>query len=274
MCYANFARLLKSSRREPGKVLQMRPLILFLLPAALVWSDALASEVDEGAFRYELGSYLHNHPLRFPADLMDRHTEGHATVTFSIDRDGKLLDAKMASGSGSTKADQDILDWITHLQPFPKVPADLSAPVKYSEEIVLVPPNLVSDLKIKWAVHPGASATEAAFRNQVADHLQHIPRTYTSEMKASHDKRRTVVALSIDRSGKLLNVELIKAFGSQTIDQETLAWLAAAQPYPPIPPDLEAPLELNAEFEFGPPREGIWNDDKVERAVNNVCKGC
>jgi outer membrane biosynthesis protein TonB len=102
-----------------------------------------------------------------------------------------------------------------------------------------------------------AAPREAVFRDLVASHLQHHPRTYTDEMKAWHNKRHTIVALTIDRSGKLVNLELVKAFGSQAADQETLAWLAAAQPYPSIPADLTAPLQLRADLEFGPPGKRI-----------------
>lgn len=255
----------------------MRSFLVCLLATAFLLSSARADEADERAFRYVIASYLQTHPLQFPADLLNLPTEGYAKVTFSIDRDGKLVDAKISSGSGSSKADQDILDWLTGLQPFPRIPAEVSAPAKFSEEIMLVPTKLKSDVKIKWLISAGARAKEAtkeaAFRDQVASHLQHLPRTYTAEMKARH----TIVALSLDLSGKLLNAELIKASGSPAIDEETLAWLKAAQPFPQIPTDLTAPLKLTADIEFGQPRksvEGIWDDGKIKRAINNVCKGC
>jgi TonB family protein len=94
-------------------------------------SNARAGEVEEKAFHYAIASYLQTHPLRYPADLLDLQTEGHVKVAFAVDRDGKLVDARITAGSGSTKADQDILDWLTHLQPFPKAPAEVSAPANF-----------------------------------------------------------------------------------------------------------------------------------------------
>src|SRR5262249_21865233 len=101
----------------------MRSFVLCLLAAILMWTDALASEADEKVFRYVIACFLRGHPPPALADLMDRRTEVRVTVTFSIDRDGRVLEAKMATGSESAKADQDILDWIMRMQPFPKVPA-------------------------------------------------------------------------------------------------------------------------------------------------------
>jgi outer membrane biosynthesis protein TonB len=121
-----------------------------------------------------------------------------------------------------------------------------------------------------------APATEVAFRDQVASHLHHHPLAYAEEMKALHGKRHVGVALLIDRSGNRLKLDLIEPFGSKVVDESTLAWLEAAQPYPQIPAGLEAPLKLTAELEFGPPRkrDEPWNDDKVKRVMSNVCKGC
>jgi TonB family protein len=249
----------------------MRLLVCFIL--ATVWMSAGAL-ADEAAFRHAIGSYILAHPPVFIEDLTDRRTEVRPIVTFSIDRDGKLLDEKISSGSGSAKADQEILDWLRRLQPFPHPPADLADPLKFSEEIVFVPPAVMSDVKIKWAGDAGASADEVAFRDQVAFHLQSHPRIYSDEMKARTSMRRAVVTLSIGQGGNLLNVEMTKATGSQKVDDETLAWLKAVQPYPRMPADLKSPMKLTAEIAFGPPREGLFNDEKIKRMINNVCRGC
>jgi TonB family protein len=253
----------------------MRSLILcFFLAAVWTWTDARAQEADEAAFRYAIFSHMREHPMTFPADLMDRRAEIDPIIGFSIDHDGKLLDAQMVRGSGSTQADQDILDWLRRLQPFPRVPTTLLAPVKFSEMIALVPTSLESDVRIKWVAGASASVHEAAFQEQVAARLQRQPRTYTEEMKDKHGLRRAVVTLLIDQDGRLLNVEMTRESGAAKVDEETLAWLEAAQPYPQIPADLKAPVRLTAEIAFGPPPKEIWNDEGVKRAIGNVCKGC
>jgi TonB family protein len=143
-----------------------------------------------------------------------------------------------------------------------------------AEEIVFVPTSLRSDIGIKWAVDSGASTEEVAFRDQLASHLQRHPRTYSEEMKTGHGTRRVVVTLFIGDAGKLLKVEMTKKSGSQTVDEETIDWFAAAQPYPQVPAGVKTPLKLTAEITFGPPAEGIWSDQKIKRAINNICKGC
>ena len=180
----------------------------------------------------------------------------------------------MAVGSGSTKVDQEMLGWLTHLQPFPQVPANLTSPFKLSAVIVFVPPSIASEVKIKWITDANAAANEAAFQDLVALHLQRNARPYSQEMNGRQGARRAVVTLLINRDGRLLNVEMTKGTGSPKVDQETLAWLKAVQSYPQIPMNLAAPLKLVAEIGFGSPHGGIWNDEKIKRAINNVCKGC
>jgi TonB family protein len=273
LCYVNLTRWSHRPRARSGEM-TMRLFAFCCFVAVWMSSNAHAGEADEAAFRYAIATHLRVHPMPYPADLKERPAEGRATVTFSIDREGKLLDAQVASGTGSAKADQDILDWLSRLQPFPRVPVDFSTPVKFSEEIVFVPRSLNSDMGIKWIVDAGASAKEVAFRDQVASHLQRHPRTYSEDMQAGNGTRREVVSLVIGDAGKLLKVEIIKKSGAQKVDEETMDWLAAAQPYPEVPTDLRVPLKLTAEIAFGPPREGIWSDKKIKRAINNVCRGC
>ncbi|ODM75295.1 hypothetical protein A6452_37375 [Bradyrhizobium elkanii] len=234
--------------------------------------DAAAAEANEAAL-HAVWSYVRAHPF-YPAELTERSAEVRATVTLSLDGDGKLADAKAASGSSWTKTDQEILDWLKRLQPFPRVPANLTSPFKFSAEFVFVPPTVLSEVKIKWIIDANTSASEAGLRDLVASHLQRQPRSYSNDMNSRHGTRRAIVTLLINPDGKLLNVEMTKGSGSPRVDQETLVWLNAAQPYPKVPTNFAAPLKLVAEIGFGPPSKGIWSDEKIKRSINNVCKGC
>lgn len=234
--------------------------------------DAVAAEANEVALD-AVWSYVRAHPF-YPVALIERGAEVHATVSLSMDKDGKLADVKVASGPGSTRTDQEILDWLKRLQPFPRLPANLTSPFKFSRELVIVPSTVLSEVKIKWIIDANASAGEASLRDSVASHLQRQPRSYSNEMNSRHGTRRAIVTLQIDQDGKLLNLEMTKGSGSPKVDQETLVWLTAAQPYPQVPTNLAAPLKLIAEIGFGPPSKGIWSDEKIKRSINNVCKGC
>jgi outer membrane biosynthesis protein TonB len=97
-------------RIEPSDQ-QMR-FVLCLLAIAWMGTDAWADEAEKLAFQREIATYLREHPPQYPAKLMDLHSDAIVRVIFSIDRDGKLLDTNMSSGSGSPEADRDIVDWL------------------------------------------------------------------------------------------------------------------------------------------------------------------
>ena len=80
-----------------------------------------------------------------------------------------------------------------------------------------------------------------------------------------------MIAFTIDRDGKLLDERVTKGSGRKIADQKALEWLKSLQPYPQIPAEVPAPLHFAVEIDFG---DRLWNDDRVKRAMQNVCKGC
>jgi TonB family protein len=116
-----------------------------------------------------------------------------------------------------------------------------------------------------------AFADNAAFRQQVFSHLAAHHPDYPEELKAQLGDAHSMVIFSIDRDGKLLDERVIKGSGRKIADQKALEWLKSLQPYPQIPAELPAPLHFTVEIDF---TRTPWNDDRIKRAMQNVCKGC
>jgi periplasmic protein TonB len=62
---------------------------------------------------------------RYPSEAEARREQGTPSVSFSIDRQGKLLSSRLASASGTAALDDEALATIKRAQPFPPAPADI-----------------------------------------------------------------------------------------------------------------------------------------------------
>jgi protein TonB len=62
---------------------------------------------------------------RYPAEAEARRDQGTPSVSFSIDRQGKLLSSRLASASGTPALDEEALATIKRAQPFPPAPSDV-----------------------------------------------------------------------------------------------------------------------------------------------------
>jgi protein TonB len=68
---------------------------------------------------------------------------------------------------------------------------------------------------------------------------------------AARSRRETGVArlaFAIDRQGKVLESRIVRSSGSAALDQETIATVRRAQPFPPPPPNMPG-----ERFEFSVP---------------------
>jgi TonB family protein len=128
-------------------------------------------------------------------------------------------------------------------------------------------------LVIATCISTGASADVPALKQQLVAYLTKHPMDYPDELKARHAEASLTVFLSIDRNGKLLDETVSRGSGSKTIDQESLDWLKRLQPYPKIPEDVPVPFGFSFEIRFVP-GVSLPNEDRVKRAMENVCRGC
>lgn len=93
--------------------------------------------------------------------------------------------------------------------------------------------------------------TEITWQRALLFHLNRHKR-YPTEARSRQIQGVTKVEFKIDASGKLMHAEVIKGSGSKLLDEEALAVLERASPFPP-PPDrspgetihLALPIEFN-----------------------------
>jgi protein TonB len=72
------------------------------------WQNALAAHL--GRFK------------RYPSQARSRGEQGTATVAFTINRDGRLLNSRILQSSGSSLLDDETLTMLARAQPMPKPP--------------------------------------------------------------------------------------------------------------------------------------------------------
>jgi protein TonB len=80
------------------------------------------------------------------------------------------------------------------------------------------------------------------WQSLLAAHIEHFKR-YPSEARSRGDQGTAKVAFTIDHEGRLLSSRIVESSGSASLDHETLAMLARAQPMP-RPPDQLSDAEL------------------------------
>jgi periplasmic protein TonB len=76
---------------------------------------------------------------RYPASAEARHEQGTATLSFSVDRNGRVLARSITRSSGSTALDEEVLAMVRRAQPLPAFPAamiqnsvNLIVPIRFS----------------------------------------------------------------------------------------------------------------------------------------------
>jgi protein TonB len=61
---------------------------------------------------------------RYPAKALARREQGVVRITFTIDRNGRVLESRILESSGSPELDQEFLAMLVRAQPLPKPPPD------------------------------------------------------------------------------------------------------------------------------------------------------
>jgi len=66
---------------------------------------------------------------RYPSEAQSRREQGVATLSFSVDRNGRVLSRHIVHSSGSSALDQEVLSMIMRAQPLPSFPPAMSQSV-------------------------------------------------------------------------------------------------------------------------------------------------
>ncbi len=102
------------------------------------------------------------------------------------------------------------------------------------------------------APSPGSvsAAAMASWRDQVVAQLQRAKR-YPSGAEARRAEGVVTLSFSLSRSGSVLSRSIARSSGNPELDQEVLAMVMRAQPFPQFPPGMnQASVPLNVPVRF------------------------
>jgi periplasmic protein TonB len=111
----------------------------------------------------------------------------------------------------------------------PEMPAPQTAPTVQAE---------VTPAPVTTAAQAARTrAAVTAWRSQIASILEHYKR-YPQEARARREQGQTQLAFSIDRQGHVMSSHVVTSSGFASLDNETLALVHRAQPFPIPPPEV------------------------------------
>ncbi len=130
-------------------------------------------------------------------------------------------------------------------EPLPQQQSEAMLPPK-PPETLLQPPR--EEVPVVIPQQARARADVATWKSQIVTLLEHNKR-YPAEARARGEQGVTRLAFRIDPDGHLLSSRIVTSSGSPALDDETLALVRRAQPFPPPPPEL-AGSELTVPLRF------------------------
>ncbi|MGJ5176777.1 energy transducer TonB [Bradyrhizobium oligotrophicum] len=128
---------------------------------------------------------------------------------------------------------------------------------------------------------PGIGAADSAKDNWIKALLQQLKASRRYPLQATDQGGSAKVVFQIDRAGRLLSAALTESTGDPALDQEALAMVERAQPFPPPPPDLpDSDLTLLLPVVFAPRRTSELDHTRPNHRIaqqarlNGVCRSC
>jgi protein TonB len=95
-----------------------------------------------------------------------------------------------------------------------------------------------------------SAAALASYNQRVAAHLQRF-KQYPSGARAAGEQGTSRLSFTLGRSGQVLGSRLAGSSGHPALDGETLAMVRRAQPFPPMPPELnKASMSFSIPVQF------------------------
>jgi periplasmic protein TonB len=136
---------------------------------------------------------------------------------------------------------------VTRAQPQqPRTPAPTtSAPQALSEQTAALPAA-----PTQGRPNPNRSSAVPTWRTQILALLERNKR-YPGGAQSRHQQGTAQVFFSLDRQGRVIDSRVVHSSGASALDEEALALLRRAQPFPPPPPELPGPrIDLNVPIRF------------------------
>jgi protein TonB len=136
---------------------------------------------------------------------------------------------------------------VAKLQPQePRTPAPTtSAPQALPEENAAVPAA-----PMQGRLTPTPSNAVPTWKTHILALLERNKR-YPEMAQSRHQEGVAQVFFSLDRQGRVLNSRVVRSSGASALDDEALALLRRAEPFPPPPPELPGPrVDLTVPIRF------------------------
>jgi periplasmic protein TonB len=136
---------------------------------------------------------------------------------------------------------------VTRAQPQePRTPAPTtSAPQALPEQTAALPAAPMQG-------RPTSNRSNAVptWKTQILALLERNKR-YPEAAQSRHQQGTAQVFFSLDRQGRVIDSRVVRSSGASTLDDEALALLRRAQPFPPPPPELAGPrVDLSVPIRF------------------------
>jgi protein TonB len=136
---------------------------------------------------------------------------------------------------------------VTRAQPQqPRIPAPTtSAPQALSEQTAALPAA-----PMQGRPTPNRSTAVQTWKTEILALLERNKR-YPGAAQSRHQQGTAQVFFSLDRQGHVIDSRVVRSSGASALNEEALALLRRAQPFPPLPPKLPGPrVDLNVPIRF------------------------
>jgi periplasmic protein TonB len=134
----------------------------------------------------------------------------------------------------------------------PPPPEPSQAVVAPTEE---PPPQPIEERKpptpaVPARVKGGALRVEPSWQTALVRHLQQYKR-YPSDAQSRGEQGVVQLSFTVDRTGRVLNREILHSSGHRELDNEVMSMIERAQPLPPFPASMpQAKLDLTVPIRF------------------------
>jgi periplasmic protein TonB len=108
------------------------------------------------------------------------------------------------------------------------------------------PPTPAQPQRVKG----GAPRIESSWQTALVRHLQQYKR-YPGDAQARGEEGVVQLSFTVDRTGHVLNREIVRSSGHRQLDNEVMSMIERAQPLPPFPATMpQAKLDLTVPIRF------------------------
>lgn len=214
-------------------------LVLLLACGGAAVAPRAGAQAPEGAptdgWRRQASQHLRKFKY-YPTDpdRPQHRPNGTVTVSFAIDREGRLFTPVVKQSSGDAMLDSAavVLMLVADPLPAPSLPAGqarmtVQLPVSYQA------PSYGGDL---IGTSPAHGISDGAWTERTMARLQSLQRYPTDPDRPDHRPSGTVVVgMTLDDAGRMFTPIVKQSSGDPMLDTAALALMLAANPFPPPP---------------------------------------